>query len=46
LIDAGVSPRNIFDIRKCTACTPELFFSHRADKGKTGRMMAVVGIKA
>jgi hypothetical protein len=46
LLDAGVPARNIFDTGKCTACTPELFFSHRADKGKTGRMMSVVGIKS
>lgn len=44
LLDAGVPARNISDLGMCTACKPELFFSHRAEKGKTGRMMAVVGI--
>lgn len=29
----------------CTACRTELFFSHRKEGGKTGRMMAVIGIR-
>ena len=45
LLDAGVPGRNISDLGMCTSCKPELFFSHRVEKGKTGRMMAVVGIK-
>lgn len=45
LLDAGVPARNISDLGLCTSCKPELFFSHRAEKGRTGRMMAVVGIK-
>ncbi len=44
LIAAGVAPRNITDLRLCTSCRTDLFFSHRAEKGKTGRMMAVVGV--
>ena len=44
LLAAGVLARNIFDAKACTSCHPEKFFSHRADKGVTGRMMAVVGI--
>lgn len=27
----------------CTASEPELFFSHRRDRGRTGRMAAVIG---
>lgn len=45
LLDAGVPARNISDLTMCTSCKPELFFSHRAEKGKTGRMMAVAGIR-
>lgn len=45
LLDAGVPARNISDLGMCTSCKPELFFSHRAEKGRTGRMMAVAGIK-
>jgi polyphenol oxidase len=46
LIDAGVPAKNISDIGLCTFCRKDLFFSHRAEKGLTGRMMAVVGIRA
>ena len=45
LLDAGLSARNISDVGTCTSCNPELFFSHRAEKGRTGRMMAVAGIR-
>lgn len=46
LMDAGVTKKNIVDLGLCTACRVDLFFSHRAEKGKTGRMMATVGIRA
>jgi len=46
LIDAGVPAKNISDMGLCTFCKKDLFFSHRAEKGITGRMMAVVGIRA
>ncbi len=36
---AGLRPERIEDVRLCTACRTDLFFSHRADKGRTGRMM-------
>jgi polyphenol oxidase len=42
---AGVPDRNITVLRECTACNTKKFFSHRADSGNTGRMMAVIGIK-
>ena len=29
----------------CTACEPELFFSHRQDRGQTGRMMAAIACR-
>lgn len=40
---AGVEHVDRFDV--CTACDPELFFSHRRDHGKTGRqgVIAYVG---
>jgi hypothetical protein len=44
LITAGVPARNISDVSLCTSCHLDRFFSHRAEKGKTGRMMAAVGI--
>jgi len=44
LIAAGVPKKNIEMSPLCTNCHPELLFSYRAEKGKTGRMMAAVGI--
>jgi len=46
LAAAGVPARNISDFGLCTSCHLDQFFSHRAEKGKTGRMMAAVGIRA
>ena len=38
---AGVE--RIEHVRRCTACEPELFFSHRRDRARTGRQ-GVVGV--
>ncbi len=46
LQDAGVLPSKIEVVNGCTACDTNRFFSHRAEFGKTGRMMAVIGIRA
>jgi len=45
LLAAGVLPKNIEASPLCTSCRTDLLFSHRAEKGVTGRMMAVVGIR-
>ena len=45
LLAAGVMKKNIEASPLCTNCHPELLFSHRAERGKTGRMMGVVGIR-
>lgn len=45
LIDIGVSEKNIADLGFCTSCHVDGFFSHRREKGVTGRMMAAVGIR-
>jgi hypothetical protein len=45
LLDAGVRDENIFASGLCTACRTDLLFSHRAEKGDTGRMLAVIGIR-
>ena len=45
LLDAGVAAENISVVEGCTACDTSRFFSHRAEFGKTGRMMAVIGIR-
>jgi YfiH family protein len=44
LLDAGVKARSITASPLCTSCRTDLLFSHRAEKGVTGRMMAVIGI--
>jgi YfiH family protein len=46
LLAAGVPAKNIEISSLCTNCRPDLLFSYRAEKGKTGRMMAVAGIAA
>jgi polyphenol oxidase len=45
LLDAGLLKKNISEIALCTACRTDLLFSHRAEHGVTGRMMAVAGIR-
>lgn len=45
LIAAGVPKKNIETSSLCTNCHPELLFSFRAEKGKTGRMMAAAGLR-
>jgi polyphenol oxidase len=40
LVRAGVRPDRITAARLCTACRPDLFYSHRRDAGRTGRMLA------
>lgn len=45
LLAAGVPEANISAMKECTVCSPRKFFSHRAQYGKTGRMLAVVGIQ-
>lgn len=45
LLAAGVAAKNINASPLCTSCRTDLLFSYRAEKGVTGRMMAVAGIK-
>lgn len=44
LVAAGLDFQLIFTVNLCTSCRTDLFFSHRAERGKTGRMMSVIGI--
>lgn len=37
--------RKIHDTGISTACHPDLYYSYRAEKGKTGRMLALLGLK-
>jgi len=45
LLDGGLRDDSIEVIDDCTACDLTRFFSHRTELGKTGRMIAVVGIR-
>ncbi|MDZ5470714.1 peptidoglycan editing factor PgeF [Bacillus sp. 31A1R] len=45
LIKSGILDKNIQITNFCTSCHKETFFSHRRDKGKTGRMMSFIGWK-
>jgi polyphenol oxidase len=46
LLATGVLAKNIEASLLCTNCHTDLLFSYRAEKGKTGRMMGVVGLQA
>ena len=45
LLSAGVPEKNISASELCTSCRADLLFSHRKEKGVTGRMLAVIGIR-
>jgi hypothetical protein len=45
LLAAGLRPQNIFASGLCTACRTDFFFSHRREGARTGRLMAVIGIR-
>jgi YfiH family protein len=45
LRDAGVPEKNISDSGLCTACRTDLLFSYRREQGRTGRMLAAIGIR-
>ncbi|MCE9539632.1 MAG: polyphenol oxidase family protein, partial [Bacteroidetes bacterium] len=44
LLDFGLIEENIEVSTYCTVKDENLFFSHRRDKGLSGRMMAVIGL--
>ncbi len=46
MIKAGILPSRIEMSSWCTACRTDLFFSHRKEKGATGRMMSWLGKKS
>jgi len=45
LLAAGVPAQSIEANPLCTNCRTDLLFSYRAEKGKTGRMLGVVGMR-
>jgi YfiH family protein len=42
LVQAGVPQAHIEDVPGCNACDPQRFFSHRRDRGGTGRHLAFI----
>lgn len=46
LMDAGVPEKQIDVSELCTACRTDLLFSYRREGASTGRLMAIVGIRA
>jgi YfiH family protein len=42
LLEAGVPAASIDIISECTACHPDLYFSHRRDQGHSGRQAGVI----
>ena len=45
LIDAGVHADAILDVGACTACEPGWYYSHRRDRGLTGRQWGVAALR-
>lgn len=46
LLDAGVPESQIDVSDLCTACRTDLLFSYRREGARTGRMMAVIGVRS
>lgn len=41
---AGVPPHQYFDCGTCTHAAPDRYYSYRREKGKTGRLLALLGM--
>jgi len=46
LLSAGVRPERIEQVAGCTSCDRAAFFSHRRDRGRTGRHLAFVATRS
>ncbi|MFD3448057.1 peptidoglycan editing factor PgeF [Microbacteriaceae bacterium 4G12] len=44
-VQAGIQEDHIVVSSYCTSCEEQLFFSHRRDKGTSGRMLSFIGFK-
>lgn len=45
LLGAGLTRAHLWASPLCTACRTDRFFSHRAEHGRTGRMMGLIGLR-
>ena len=43
MYEAGIGQRDIHYVGGCTACNTSEYFSHRAEYGKTGRQLSLIG---
>jgi copper oxidase (laccase) domain-containing protein len=43
-LSAGVLSKHYYDARICTASNVDKYYSYRAERGKTGRMLALLGM--
>jgi copper oxidase (laccase) domain-containing protein len=46
LMNSGLALDAVFNLSECTSCGVQRYFSYRAERGKTGRLMAAIGIAA
>jgi copper oxidase (laccase) domain-containing protein len=46
MIKTGILQNHIEISEACTSCRTDLYFSHRAEHGKTGRMASWIGLMA
>jgi polyphenol oxidase len=44
LLDVGLAASAISVVGECTSCRTDRYFSYRAERGSTGRMLSVIGI--
>lgn len=42
---AGIPAGQVHDCGTCTALAPETYYSYRRELGKTGRLLALLGLK-
>lgn len=42
---AGILPENLHDCGICTSSDPDRFYSYRLEKGRTGRMLGLLGMR-
>jgi len=45
MIRSGIMPDRIAMSSYCTGCRTDLFFSHRREGGRTGRMASFIGMR-
>jgi len=45
LLQAGIPPERIEQVEGCTSCDSSAWFSHRRDKGRTGRHLAFIEVR-